>query len=129
MDNAAWRGIAIEILVASCVSSTLPYSANADEIQDGAAEYRARCVSSHGESGAGGGPVASALRTRPSDLRLLAKSNGGVFPEKVLETVIDGPRTIRAHGNVEMPVLGRELSHSAMDEEAARQISAIVEYL
>jgi len=73
--------------------------------------------------------VSSALRTSPPDLRLLAKANGGVFPDKVLETVIDGRKTIRAHGTFEMPVWGRELSRSGNDAEVAREVSAIVAYL
>ena len=103
------------------------YAASAAD--DGAAEYRARCASCHGETGAGDGPAASALRSRPSDLRMLARSNDGVFPEKVLITVIDGRKTIRAHGSFVMPVWGRQLSQSTGDGAAAKRISAIVDYL
>ena len=69
------------------------------------------------------------MRVTPPDLRLLTRNNGGVFPDKVLETVIDGRRTIRAHGNFEMPVWGRELSLNAGETEAARRVTAIVQYL
>jgi hypothetical protein len=47
----------------------------------------------------------------------------------VLETVIDGRKTIRAHGNFEMPVWGRELSQGSGDADAARRVSAVVRYL
>jgi len=127
MRGTTWRrtafGVAVGLLVAAAVSRP------ACAADDGGVEYKARCASCHGESGAGDGPAAAALRTRPSDLRRLAKMNDGVFPQKVLETVIDGRRTIRAHGNFEMPVWGRQLSQSVGDGDAARRIAAIVEYL
>ena len=39
------------------------------------------CASCHGADGRGGGPVASALRTRPTDLTTLARRNGGTSRE------------------------------------------------
>ncbi len=128
MDVADWRGIVFGFAIASVASTGLPRAAISDEIRSGAAEYRTRCASCHGDRGAGDGPAASALRTPPPDLRVLTKANDGVFPEKVLETVIDGRKTIRAHGNFEMPVWGRELSPLA-DGKAAKRIAAIIEYL
>ncbi|HWA89847.1 MAG TPA: cytochrome c [Rhizomicrobium sp.] len=127
MGTAAWRKIVLGVVSASLVGAALPQTANAAE--NGMAEYEARCAPCHGENGAGDGPAASALRDRPSDLRLLAKNNDGVFPDKVLESVIDGRKTIRAHGNFEMPVWGRALSQPATNGDAAARISAVVEYL
>jgi mono/diheme cytochrome c family protein len=101
----------------------------ADAAEDGAAEYKASCASCHGEGGAGDGPAVPALRTRPPDLRRLTKINDGVFPEKVLITVIDGRKTVRAHGSFVMPVWGRRLSQSVGDAEAAKRIAEIVDYL
>jgi len=115
------------LAVGLLVAATASYAASAAD--DGAAEYKARCASCHGESGAGDGPAASALRTRPPDLRQLAKINDGVFPTKVLETVIDGRKTIRAHGNFVMPVWGRQLSQAVGGDESATRIAAIVAYL
>lgn len=99
----------------------------ADDATTGGDMYRLYCASCHGESGAGDGPVASALIGGVPDLRLLAKNNGGVFPEAVLRTVIDGRRTLRAHGSYAMPVWGRDLSASGGD--AAQTIKGIVAYL
>jgi len=115
------------LAVGLLVAATASYAASAAD--DGAAEYKARCASCHGESGAGDGPAAAAMRTRPPDLRGLAKSNDGVFPDKVLATVIDGRKTIRAHGTFEMPVWGRQLSQSVGDGDASKRIAAIVAYL
>jgi mono/diheme cytochrome c family protein len=76
----------------------------------GRIEFDSNCASCHGKSGKGDGPVGEALRTAPSDLTVLAKNNDGVFPTEVLYLVIDGRRTLRAHGNYEMPVWGARLS-------------------
>jgi mono/diheme cytochrome c family protein len=87
----------------------------------GRTEYVSNCGSCHGSSGKGDGPVAGALRTLPPDLTLLAKNNGGVFPAVVLHQIIDGRRTLRAHGNYEMPVWGGSISRE--------RILAITDYL
>ena len=127
MRGLAWRRAILGVTAALLAAAVFPYAASAAD--DGAAEYKARCASCHGEGGAGDGPAAAALRTRPSDLRLLTKSNDGVFPDKVLETVIDGRKSVRAHGNFEMPVWGRQLSQSAGDGTTTKRIVAIVAYL
>ncbi len=99
----------------------------ADDDTNGGNMYRLYCASCHGESGAGDGPVASALIGGVPDLRLLARNNDGVFPEAVLRRVIDGRKTLRAHGSYAMPVWGRDLSATGGD--AAQTIKGIVEYL
>lgn len=99
----------------------------ADDATTAGTMYRLYCASCHGESGAGDGPVASSLVGGAPDLRLLERNNGGVFPEAVLRTVIDGRRTLRAHGSYAMPVWGRDLS--AIGGGATQTINAIVEYL
>jgi len=126
MRGTTWGSMVFGLAVLGVAAGAL-YGARA--ATDGAAEYKARCASCHGEGGAGDGPAASSLRARPSDLRRLAQANDGVFPEKVLVTVIDGRKTVRAHGSFEMPVWGRQLSQAVGDGEAARRIAAIVGYL
>lgn len=126
MGSAAWKRPVLAFMLASGLGTV---SVPAMAAGDGAAEYRARCASCHGESGAGDGPAAASLRSRPSDLRMLAKSNDGVFPVRILQTIIDGRKTIRAHGNFEMPVWGRALSQGGGDGEAAKRIAAIIDYL
>jgi hypothetical protein len=69
------------------------------------------------------------LRTRPSDLTLIAKKNGGVFPTDVLYRIIDGRRTIRAHGSYEMPVWGSVFLSSVPENVARNRILAIIGYL
>lgn len=63
------------------------------------------CASCHGLDGKGGGPAAAALKVAPPDLTLLARENGGKYPDLVvLNTIQDG--TGSAHGSKDMPVWG-----------------------
>ena len=92
------------------------------------------CASCHGKGGMGNGPVAKALKTRPADLSLIARRNGGTFPSSVVAEYIDGSRSPEAHGSREMPIWGEKLRGGYADpglgEEMARgTITAIVEYL
>jgi mono/diheme cytochrome c family protein len=61
-------------LVLACAPNTMP------EAGDGAAFFAENCVSCHGPSGRGDGPLASGLDRKPTDLTLLARANGGTFP-------------------------------------------------
>lgn len=99
----------------------------AQDNDSGKAEYQSSCAACHGMNGKGDGPLSGELRTTPSDLTLLAKNNGGVFPAKVLYEIIDGRKTIRAHGSYEMPVWGNVFSREP--KFAQTRILAIVDYL
>ena len=72
----------------------------------GADLYRQYCSACHGPDGKGQGPLAGALKTPPADLTRIAERNGGKFDETALMSVIDGRRTVAAHGPREMPVWG-----------------------
>jgi mono/diheme cytochrome c family protein len=68
------------------------------------------CASCHGVDGRGGGPVASALKTRPSDLTMLARRNGGTFPRESVASYVDGTERLSlTHSSGDMPVWGRVL--------------------
>jgi len=128
--RAAVASAIVAFGMAEMALSLLPIAyANDDDAAAGAAAFKTHCASCHGQSGGGDGPAAAALRSPPPDLRLLARNNDGVFPEKVLETVIDGRKTIRAHGNFEMPVWGRELSQASGEADAGKRVAAVVRYL
>ena len=68
--------------------------------------YVAYCASCHGKDGKGGGPAASALKTPPPDLTILAKANNGKFPSDHVYQIIRGDVNMPSHGNKEMPVWG-----------------------
>jgi len=60
--------------------------------------YLQYCASCHGGTGKGDGPTAAALTRKPSDLTLLAKNNGGLFPDAKVMAIIEGTEPITAHG-------------------------------
>lgn len=73
---------------------------------DGAELFARHCASCHGAAADGAGPLAAELRTPPANLRTLAKRNNGRFDENAVLEMIDGRRTVAAHGPRDMPVWG-----------------------
>jgi mono/diheme cytochrome c family protein len=72
---------------------------------DGRDIYRFYCASCHGLEGKGDGPIAPALRTRPSDLTRLAVRNAGTFPSaRVKAFVTNGAGAAASHSTRDMPV-------------------------
>ena len=78
----------------------------AQDIDIGKIEYQSNCASCHGMDAKGDGPVSTELKTRPTDLTLLAMKNKGVFPLNAVYRIIDGRDQIASHGTKEMPVWG-----------------------
>lgn len=68
--------------------------------------YRSYCAVCHGEDGKGGGPAASALKTAPPDLTLLAQKNGGKFPSERVMTTLSNESDYPVHGSKDMPIWG-----------------------
>jgi len=82
-------------------------SANADDIAK--QDFVNYCASCHGADGSGNGPMASELKTKPTNLTTLSKDNDGHFPYLSLRDSVAGTSNasnIRAHGSQEMPVWG-----------------------
>jgi mono/diheme cytochrome c family protein len=128
MTKQTFRRLSLTCVVAFILIEFPPLHGFTDN-SEGKAEYENKCAACHGEDGSGNGPVAPALRRQPPDLRLLTKNNDGVFPARVLYNIIDGRRSIRAHGNYEMPVWGKEMSLGDSGVSTSKRITAIVEYL
>lgn len=101
------------------------------ESVDGGDAFARFCASCHGRGGKGDGPVAQALRYRPTDLTQLARRNDGVFPTARVRALLLGyDNPLVAHGDSEMPVWGvifRTLDTS--DTHAAVRIENLVAYL
>jgi len=97
----------------------------------GAEMYKTYCAACHGKSGRGDGPAAAELKVPPTDLTLLAKNNGGKYPEdKVAATLRFGAKA-PAHGTPDMPTWGplfRSLKQGD-DSMVNLRISNLVKYI
>ena len=97
----------------------------------GVDNYNDYCAPCHGRDGTGHGPVAVALKTPPTDLTQLAKTNHGVFPRaQVRDFITNGDPNIPAHGTGMMPVWGPTFrALDTNDRSVAIRIANVVEYL
>jgi hypothetical protein len=68
--------------------------------------FMSYCASCHGKNATGDGPAASALKITPADLTMLAKENGGKYPNNKVTSILSGQTDLAAHGNKEIPVWG-----------------------
>jgi nucleotide-binding universal stress UspA family protein/mono/diheme cytochrome c family protein len=94
--------------------------------------FRTYCVTCHGTTARGDGPLASSMTRKPADLTELAKRNGGVYPSELVFRTIDGKKPVRGHGGADMPVWGdafarsRDVNNPAQVE---KMIQSLVDYL
>ena len=95
----------------------------------GAAIFEAYCATCHGTSGKGDGPLASALRTRPADLTLIATRNKGTFPADQVAQIIDGRKPVAGHGGGDMPAWGEVFTKSIDQTPVEEKIKRLVSYL
>jgi mono/diheme cytochrome c family protein len=98
-------------LVVWVIASTLGFgyftvTLAAESSSSGKQMYLQYCSSCHGPDGKGEGPLSRHLKVRVPDLTGLAKKNKGVYPLDDVMASIDGRRTMRAHGDRNMPVWG-----------------------
>jgi mono/diheme cytochrome c family protein len=101
------------MLIAALIGSA-PVSGWAEDFDAGKIEYSSGCSVCHGTDGKGAGPLAAELKTKPANLTMLAKRNGGVFPLNTVYETIDGRRPIASHGTREMPVWGQRFAPSPL---------------
>jgi mono/diheme cytochrome c family protein len=94
------------------------------------AMYVRYCASCHGTTGRGDGPAAGSLDPPPPDLRT------STLNLAELMRVIDGRRTVRAHGTMAMPVWGEVFQETQAQEDPSRQhrqalrdVQALAEYV
>jgi hypothetical protein len=102
METAAFKWLII-------ANTIIGFSAcaSAQDIDVGKTEYQSSCAACHGIDAKGNGPVSKELKTRPTDLTVLAKKNNGVFPLNTVYEIIDGRNSmISSHGTREMPIWG-----------------------
>jgi mono/diheme cytochrome c family protein len=89
------------------------------------------CASCHGLDGKGTGPVASALKSQPTDLTALAKTNEGKYPAGFVSAVLKFGRNLSAHGSQDMPVWGSrfKMIDPVNDPTGQRHVDDIVAYI
>lgn len=92
----------------------------------GERDYMRACVSCHGISGKGDGPLADLMTLKVSDLTVLSISNDGTFPLHDVMMFIDGRSRIRAHGG-DMPVWGQIFVQDAEDYVARYEAENVAE--
>jgi len=95
----------------------------AEDNDVGQVEYLSSCAACHGLNGKGDGPLSAALKSKPADLTVLAKNNG-VFPVNAVFEVVDGRKSVSAHGTREMPIWGFRYMPSPNSPEAFGPTSA-----
>ena len=78
--------------------------------------FRAHCAACHGLDAKGDGPMAAGLKTKPANLTVLAKNNGGKFPSARVSRTIMGDDILASHGSREMPIWG-PIFHQIEDDQ------------
>jgi len=93
--------------------------------------FNSYCAVCHGKDGKGNGPAASAMKTPPTDLTLLAQKSAGKYPSAHVAAVIKGQAITPSHGSQDMPVWGPLFSSISQGHESQVQqrISNLVSYI
>ena len=121
------------LVLLAAATATRAQEANQDiATVAGRSTYKTYCASCHGTGGKGDGPFADRLRFRPSDLTLLAKRNGGTYPDDEVFRSIDGRKPVKGHGGPDMPIWGdafRNAESGYSEEKVKERIRGLVEFL
>lgn len=111
MKNAALASLTFATVL--MISTTT--SAQQPKTDAGKLEFETNCAICHGVNAKGGGLYTAHLKVTPSDLTVLAKNNGGVFPIARIYEVIDGRTQVAAHGSHDMPIWGSRYAIGAVE--------------
>ena len=87
--------------------------------------YIQYCSSCHGKDGRGEGSVSPYLKLKIPDLSLLKQNHKGIYPMDNVMAAIDGRRSVRAHGDREMPVWGEVFRKEAEHEKYSELTSLL----
>jgi mono/diheme cytochrome c family protein len=74
----------------------------------GMEHYRIFCANCHGAEADGNGPTAKLLKIAPTNLTLLARTNGGTFDAEKVFRAMDGRHLVG--GDQKMPVFSESLA-------------------
>ena len=116
-------------LVVWLIASTLGFGyftvTFAAESSSGKQMYLQYCSSCHGKDGKGDGAVSRDLKVRVPDLTGLTKKSKGIFPFDDVMATIDGRRSVRGHGDRNMPVWG-ESFHSESESKKYHELTTLL---
>ncbi len=132
-------GFAITIIAPIAALAQEPdvyHPASEEHPTSGKQDFDNHCAPCHGLNGKGHGPELKMLpNIHPSNLTLITMKNGGVFPVKKIEDMVDGRKTIPSHKRFDMPFWGVNFQEpgkefSAESEAKAKaRIAALVAYI
>jgi mono/diheme cytochrome c family protein len=95
---------------ATSKTETTTIKVNKTAANNGKQMYNSYCAPCHGTDGKGNGPVAPQLKIPATDLTVLAKNNGGKFPDTHIVAVMQFGSELQGkgmtHGTAEMPIWG-----------------------
>ena len=121
--------IATLVLAAFVLFPAVSSGQGKDRFERGRKLYVQYCASCHGMDAKGGGPVASELKTAPSNLTTIAQRHGGKFDSIHVQLNIDGEKEVPAHGSRDMPVWGAYFRSTKGESFSKMNIYALAEYL
>lgn len=122
--------VAVPALVAQSQVKTVP--ASRIESVEGSDLYHDFCAVCHGLDLKGRGPAAAVLKIPPTDLTMLAKNNGGKFPDlRVLRSIDGQDRSLMtlAHGTPDMPIWGQVFGKLIEEEGRKLALSNLIKYI
>jgi mono/diheme cytochrome c family protein len=119
---------AFGVLVSAVVT---PGSDDKEASARGRLTYERYCVSCHGKTARGDGPLAKDLRVEVPDLTLMASRAGGVYPSDRVFGIISRGSEVRGHGTDDMPAWGPAFNRTEGTEAATvdEAIRNLVTYL
>jgi hypothetical protein len=128
-ELTAFASLSMVAVLGTALVAARPAPPALDE-SPGSDDFRTYCAPCHGPSGKGDGVLVPRMSSVPSDLTLLGRQNGGLFPSGRVSRAIDGRRPAKAHGP--MPAWAeafREPADERGKEAVKKRIQAIVDHV
>ena len=123
-------GLAVTGFAVLVSALATPASYDKEASAKGRITYERYCVSCHGKTARGDGPLAKDLRVSVPDLTLVAKRAGGTYPSDRVFGIISRGSLVRGHGTDDMPAWGSAFNRTDGTEAAVDEaIRNLVTYL
>ena len=131
---AGIKSAALFAVAQQAIPKVKPAAIQQTSIASGEQMYTTYCATCHGATGIGNGPASSATKIPPTDLTMLSKKNGGVFPANHVVSVLQFGSENPAHGSADMPIWGDLMlslhkGSANPDVHVQQRITNLTEYL